>query len=130
MSEDRNLVANFSPNSYEVSVSIQPSGTAIIEGGGTYLFGETVQLSISSVQTGYEFAEWSGDISRITDSLSFTLEGDVSINANLGLSHQLNLSATTGGSVSESGLFHMETHRKSLLPQWKVMIFLDGPGMG
>ena len=106
MSEDRNLVANFSPNSYEVSVSIQPSGTAVVEGGGTYLFGETVQLSISSVQTGYEFAEWSGDISGITDSLSFTLEGDVSINANLGLrSHQLNLSATTGGSVSESGLF-------------------------
>ena len=78
MSEDRNLVANFSPNSYEVSVSIQPSGTAVVEGGGTYLFGETVQLSISSVQTGYEFAEWSGDISGITDSLSFTPEGDVS----------------------------------------------------
>ena len=27
--------------------------------------------------------------------------------------------------MSESGLFHMETHRKSLLPHWKVMIFLD-----
>ena len=40
MSEDRNLVANFSPNSYEVSVSIQPSGTAVVEGGGTYLLGK------------------------------------------------------------------------------------------
>lgn len=104
MTSDRSLTAVFSPNSYEVTVTVSPSEVAEIQGTGSYLFGETATLSISSVQSGYEFGWWSGSLTSSDLPLVLNVDSDLSLTANFGqIAHILTVSSGPGGTASGSG---------------------------
>lgn len=56
-----NITANFSPSvqtTYTVSTSVDPAGSGIVTGAGTYTDGDTVEL-IATPNEGYIFKNWS-----------------------------------------------------------------------
>lgn len=55
--QNRSVTANFSLNSYDVTVTANPIQGGVVSGGGTYYHGETVDLSATSVD-GYNFLNW------------------------------------------------------------------------
>ena len=80
---NRNLEANFSTNSYEVSVSANPTVGGTVEGGGTYLFGQTCTVT-TVPNSGYTFINWTENGQQVSNSTTyeFTVTGDRSLVAN------------------------------------------------
>ena len=103
MTEAREVHANFSLNSYSLSVSTIGEGTAT--GTGTYSHGDLVDITASPA-TEYSFGGWDGN--GVTDanalSTSVRMTANTSVSALFELNaYNLSLSAGTGGTVSESG---------------------------
>nr|WP_320026900.1 InlB B-repeat-containing protein [uncultured Acetobacterium sp.] len=74
LTKDTNLTAVFTPNVYQVDVTVDDGGTAT--GAGYYNFGDTVNLS-ASANSGYTFAGWmmtdaQGTQSCISTDLDYT----------------------------------------------------------
>jgi len=79
----RNLVANFSLNTYTVSVALNPVTGGTVSGMGTYNYGDTVTLN-AIANEGYTFVNWTenGMIISSTINYSFEVTGDRSLVAN------------------------------------------------
>ena len=106
MTEDRNLSAVFTVNSYQINITVSPTDAAVIQGAGIYPYGETATLSVSSLGAGYQFESWSGGISGNSDPLTFSVNQDSNITANFEIiNYELNVTVASGGTVSGSGLF-------------------------
>ena len=80
---DRSLVANFSTNSYEVSVSANPTVGGMVNGGGTYLFGQTCTVT-AETNTGYTFINWTENGMQVSSNATyeFSVAGDRNLVAN------------------------------------------------
>ena len=103
-------VANFSPNSYTISVSANPSSGGTVSGGGTYNYGSTCTL-IATPATGYNFVRWTKNGSQVSTSASysFTVTENASYVAVFSLkSYTISASASpsAGGSVSGAGTYN------------------------
>ena len=66
------LVANFSLNSYVITVSANPVTGGTVTGGGTYNYGTTVTLT-ATANTGYSFTQWTEDGQMISIESVYTL---------------------------------------------------------
>ena len=99
------LTANFSLNSYSLSVTSVGDGTTT--GSGTYSHGDLVNI-IASPGTGYSFAGWTGsgvtDVNASSTTVSITAITSVSALFEPN-SYTLSLSAGTGGTVSGAGTY-------------------------
>ena len=99
------VVANFSPDTY--TLSVLSAGLGSTTGGGTYGYGDLVNIS-ASPETGYSFTGWSGNGITENNAQSTT----VSITDNTSVtaifepnSYNLSLSAGSGGTVSGFGTY-------------------------
>lgn len=69
--ESRDLQANFSVNSYEIMVEVQPGEGGSVTGQGTYDYGMLVTVS-ASPNDHYEFVNWTEDGMMLSDMVDFT----------------------------------------------------------
>ena len=106
----RTFVANFSLNSYEITVSANPTAGGNVNGGNTYNHGATANLTANPA-TGYHFVNWTkdGEVVSTSANYSFTVAGAGSYVANFELnSYTIAATAnpTAGGTVSGAGTYN------------------------
>ena len=103
-------VANFTLNSYEVTVSANPTAGGTVGGAGTYNHGATATLT-ATANTGYTFTNWTkgGTVVSTDATYSFTVTEAGAYVANFTLkSYSVTVSAdpTAGGTVSGAGTYN------------------------
>ena len=106
----RNFVANFSLNSYEISVSANPTAGGNVNGGNTYNHGATAMLT-ANPSTGYHFVNWTkeGVVVSTDANYSFTVAEAGAYVANFELnSYTIAATAnpTAGGTVTGAGIYN------------------------
>jgi len=107
---DRSLVANFTLNSYQVTATVSPINSGTVTGTGTYNYGETVTLVVSTA-AGYHFINWteSGNVVSTSVTYQFTATSDRSLVANFALnSYQVTatVNPTNSGTVTGIGTYN------------------------
>ena len=105
ITQDTNISAVFSIKSYSLSVVAGNGGS--ISGGGDFEHETDANISAISEQ-GYSFSAWSGDgiSDPISTNTTVAMTQDRSISATFSInSYNLQVSSTTGGSVSGSGSY-------------------------
>jgi PKD repeat protein len=115
---DRNLIANFALDQYQVILSAVPAAGGTVTGDGTYSHGSEVTLSATPA-TGYYFINWEeDDLAVSTDpNYTFTIYSDRTFIANFALmEYVISVSAdpVNGGSVTGGGTF---THGENVTLQ-------------
>jgi len=110
VTQDTTLEALFLPNSYTLTLVSNDPAHGNVQGGGTYLYLDTVQISVSGIAPHYHFSSWSDGS---TDSVrNIVIVSDSSITANFAIDqHELTVLSAYDefGSVSGSGLFDYGT---------------------
>ena len=106
----RTFEANFSLNSYEITVSANPTAGGNVNGGNTYNHGATANLTANPA-TGYHFVNWTkdGDVVSTSANYSFTVAEAGAYVANFALnSYTIAATAnpTAGGAVSGAGTYN------------------------
>ena len=104
----RTLVANFSLNSYEITVSGTPTNGGSVSGGGTYNHFETCTLTATPAE-GYHFVKWTLNGSEVSTSetYSFEVNGPADYVAHFQLNrYVITVNHTTGGSVTGGGNYN------------------------
>ena len=96
------------PVEYELTISSSAGGSVTTPGEGAFTHDAgTVVSLMTSPDSGYRFADWTGDVNTIADvnaaSTTITMSGDYSITANFVKQYNLTISSTTGGSVTIPG---------------------------
>ena len=107
---DRDLVANFSPESYTVTVAANPSAGGEVTGGGTYDYGESCVVSATPAE-GYTFVRWTENGTHVSSNATFgfTVTGNRNLVANFQIrSYTINVSAnpSNGGTVTGGGTYN------------------------
>ena len=107
---DRNLVANFSQNTYTISASAIPSSSGSVSGAGNYYYGDTCTLT-ATPNTGFSFVRWTKNGTHVSTNATYSFT--VTENANCVAyfrvtSYTISASAnpTEGGTVNGGGTYH------------------------
>lgn len=117
ISANRNLVANFSQNivNYTVTTASSPSNGGTTTGGGSYANGTSVTIN-ATANVGYTFANWSenGTIVSTNASYSFIISANRNLVANfiqnvVNYSVSINASPSQGGTMSGMGSYNSGT---------------------
>ena len=106
----RTLVANFSLNSYSITVAADPTAGGTVTGAGTYNHGENVTLT-AHANTGYTFVNWTKDGATVsTDATySFTVTEPGAYAAHFSLNSYEVMTAADpeeGGTVTGAGTYN------------------------
>ena len=110
VTESASYVANFSQNSYTISVSTSPSVGGTVSGGGSYNYGSSCTLTATPA-TGYSFVRWTKNGNQVSTnpSYSFTVTENASYVAVFSLNSytiSASVSPNAGGSVSGTGSYN------------------------
>ena len=83
VTEDAEYVANFTLNTYMVTVSVNPAGAGTITGDGTYNHGALATLTATAASR-YVFVNWTKNGTEVSTNAtySFTVTEDVALEAN------------------------------------------------
>lgn len=86
MTSDKSVTANFTSGSdaYSLTAAVNPAGGGTVTlnpAGGSYNSGASVSLT-ATVNSGYTFANWSGDASGSDNPVSVTMTSNKSVTAN------------------------------------------------
>ena len=93
--------------SYQLDISISPSGVATALGAGIYNEGSTATISLDNILDGYTFDGWTQGASGNSNPLSIVINSNTSVTANFVLNqYQLTVNSAAGGSASSSGTFN------------------------
>ncbi len=106
---NRNLVANFTANTYTINVSANPTNGGNVTGGGTFNYGQNCTV-VATATNGYTFANWTenGSVVSTNASYSFTVNGNRNLVANFNANtYTVTVSAnpSNGGTVTGGGTF-------------------------
>ena len=108
--DSRNLVANFSLNTYTVAVSANPTNSGTVTGGSTYNYGQSCTVSATAA-TGYTFTNWTENGSVVSTDANYTFT--VNANRNLVANFTLNTytvavsaNPTNGGTVTGGNTYN------------------------
>ena len=71
VSNNRNLVANFQPQSFTISLSVNPENAGTVTGAGTYNFGTSCTVTATPIQR-YDFVGWTEDGVVVSTDASYT----------------------------------------------------------
>ncbi len=118
---DRSLTANFSPDTYSITLSPNPAEGGSTNGAGEYNHGETANIVATSSE-GYTFTNWTENNTIVSTQASFTIDvtADRNLTANFSTNaHTITLGAipSNGGSVSGTGNYeHGETAAINAIP--------------
>ena len=110
VTSNRNLVANFQSQTYNITVSADPANGGTASGGGTYQYGQQCTVS-ARANAGYTFTNWTenGNVVSSSPSYQFTVTGNRTLVANFqAQSYTITATAdpTTGGTVTGGGTFN------------------------
>ena len=77
VTSNRTLVANFTAQTYIITVSADPTNGGIVTGGGTFNYGQSCTVT-ATANEGYVFHHWleNGDVVTTSASYAFTVTGD------------------------------------------------------
>jgi uncharacterized repeat protein (TIGR02543 family) len=81
MNSDKNITANFTINTYTLTLNATNGTVAKNPDRANYNYGSTVQLT-ATPSTGYIFTGWNGDATGSTNPLTVTMNSDKNITAN------------------------------------------------
>ena len=106
---NRNLVAHFQLQTYNITVSADPTAGGNVTGGGSYNSGQSCTVT-ASANTGYTFVNWTENGAQVSTNASytFTVTGNRNLVAHFQLqTYNITVSAdpTAGGNVSGGGTF-------------------------
>jgi hypothetical protein len=114
MNGSYSITANFAlePGWYSLTISSSPGGNVTEPGEGTHVYiNSTVVPLVAEADTGYQFVEWTGDVSTVGNvtaaATNITMDDSYSITANFVLEpgwYSLTISSTPGGNVTEPGV--------------------------
>ena len=109
VTEDANLVAHFSLDHYNITVSVDPETGGTATGGGSFTYGETCNLT-ATPNTGYAFVNWTKDGTVVSSNAnySFTVTDNGDYVAHFSVAHYtITVSAepAEGGSVYGGGTY-------------------------
>jgi ribosomal protein L27 len=99
------MVIRLSAPSFDLTIASTAGGSVTTPGeAGPYNYDEgTVVNLVAEAEDEYEFVNWTGNVSTITDvnaaATTITMNGDYSITANFVKQYDLTTSSTAGGSV-------------------------------
>ena len=106
---DTTIIANFTPDSFTVTVSPNPYIGGTVGGADSYFYSTTAILTATPT-AGYAFIGWSGDATGTTNPLGVPVYSDKNIIANFALTYTITTSilpvgggTVTGGRVYTSG---------------------------
>ena len=101
---NRNLVANFTINSYTVTVAANPAEGGTVTGGGTFTYGDDCTVSATEAE-GYTFINWTENGSFVSSELTFTftVEADRDLVANFSTNPQPMHTITVIANPAEGG---------------------------
>ena len=68
---NRNLVANFTLNSYSITASANPTAGGMVSGAGEYNHGASCTLT-ATANTGYTFVKWTKNGTQVSTNASYT----------------------------------------------------------
>ena len=107
---NRNLVANFTLNTYTITATANPTNGGTVSGAGTFNHGASCTLTATAA-TGYTFTNWTENGSVVSSNANYTFT--VQSNRNLVANFTLNTytitataNPTNGGTVSGAGTFN------------------------
>ncbi|MBS4028932.1 MAG: InlB B-repeat-containing protein [Ignavibacteriales bacterium] len=96
MAGNTTITANFSSNTFTLTVSAENGSVAINPDQTNYVSGTEVTLT-ASANTGYHFTNWSGDASGSTNPLTIVMDGDKEIFAHFSINtYSLTINAENG----------------------------------
>jgi hypothetical protein len=109
VTENANLVAHFSLDHYNITVSVDPEAGGTAAGGGSFTYGETCNLS-ATPNTGYAFVNWTKNGSVVSNNAnySFTVTDNGNYVAHFVVEHYtitVLAMPTEGGIVYGSGTY-------------------------
>ena len=110
VTESANLIAHFSLNHYNITVSADPETGGTASGGGSFTYGQTCSLT-ATPNTGYAFVNWTknGTVVSSNASYSFTVNDNGNYVAHFAVArYTLTVVAepTEGGTVSGGGTYN------------------------
>lgn len=110
VTQDRQFVAYYSVNQYEVTVAPDPDGGGQVSGGGVFDFGTEITVT-AEVEEGYDFGGWRENGQLVSNELSYTfvVENDRDLVARFNIkTYLVSLQITPQGSgvVSGGGTFN------------------------
>ena len=105
-----NYEANFSLNSYEITVAADPNAGGVVTGAGTYNHGATATLT-ATANPGYTFVRWTKNGVEVSTNptYSFTVTGAGDYMASFSLnSYTITAAANpvAGGTITGAGIYH------------------------
>jgi len=97
----RTLTANFTPNSYTITLLSSPSNGGITSGGGSYFYGQTDTVR-ATANPGYNFVYWTEGANIVSSNpeYSFVVTGNRTLTANFNFN---NYTITTSSNPSSGG---------------------------
>lgn len=105
VNSNRSLVANFTENTYTITVSANPSDGGTAAGGGTFTYGQSCTVT-ATANTGYTFTNWTenGNVVSSNASYTFNVEGNRSLVANFtAITYTITVFANPSNSGTTSG---------------------------
>ncbi len=102
-------VAVFTPNSYTISASANPTAGGTVSGAGAYNYGTSCTLTATPA-AGYSFVRWTENGSQVSTNANytFTVTGNRTLVANFTQQNytiSVNASPSSGGTVAGGGVF-------------------------
>lgn len=81
MDSNKDVTAVFAPITYDLTTAVTPEAAGSVEPiGGTYNAGTVVALTATPA-AGYEFVEWTGDVTGTDNPINVTMDSDKSVTA-------------------------------------------------
>lgn len=107
---DRNLVANFAMEQFEVTLLVNPTNAGTVTGAGWYDTGSTATVT-ASPSTGYNFVAWTvnGNVVSTQTNYSFTITSDLTLTAEFELQSftiQTTSNPAEGGTTTGAGTYN------------------------
>jgi uncharacterized repeat protein (TIGR02543 family) len=104
VNDDYSITANFA-KPYNITISSTEGGSVTTPREGTLAYDEgTVLDLVATPDAGYRFVKWTGNVGAIANvnaaTTTITMNDNYSITANFVAVYALNISSTTGGSVT------------------------------
>ncbi len=106
---NRNLVANFTQQTYTISVSANPTNGGTVSGGGAFHYGDNCSV-IATPATGYTFVRWTENGNPVSTNATYTFSvtGNRTLVAQFqAQSYNINVAAnpTDAGTVTGGGTY-------------------------
>lgn len=105
---NHDMVANFTQQTYTISVSANPTNGGTVSGGGTYTYGQWCTVH-ANANSDYDFTNWTenGNVVSTNANYSFTVTGNRTLVAHFTPTYTITVSASpsNGGTVSGGGSY-------------------------